>query len=257
MSFMITLYSESTYKQVCLVVNKLSMATSRIKSGTAVAAKARAPVVRRTQQQRSDETRAALLDATIACLHEVGYAGTSTTLVSKRAGVSRGAQTHHFPTKVELVVEAVTRLSDALVAALDRDLAQAASAPDVLEAFLKGIWRTLDAPIFETGLELMVAARSDSALRSTWLEGASRLSTVIDSHVSAVAAAVRPHDPHRLQTQLHLSVLLVQAFALDGVMRDRRQLHRELFDAWVQQVRAVAFEPVVAGQARRRRVKQG
>ena len=75
------------------------MANSRIKSLTTTSARAAAPAARRTQQQRSDETRAALLDATIICLHEVGYAGTSTTLVSERAGVSRGAQTHHFPTK--------------------------------------------------------------------------------------------------------------------------------------------------------------
>jgi AcrR family transcriptional regulator len=221
------------------------MATSRIKSLAAPATPVAAPAARRSQQQRSDETRTALLDATIVCLHEVGYSGTSTTLVSERAGVSRGAQTHHFPTKIELVVEAVTRLSNALVDALDRDLAQAASAPDVLDAFLKGIWRTLDAPIFETGLELMVAARSDAALRAAWLEGADRLSEVIESHVSAVAMAIRPHDPHKLQVQLHLSVLLVQAFALDGVMRDRRQLHRELFEAWAQQLRAVAFEPAM------------
>ena len=73
----------------------------------------RSPAVRsaarRTQQQRTEETQAALLDATIACLHEVGYAATSTTLVSERAGVSRGAQTHHYPTKTQLVVAAITR----------------------------------------------------------------------------------------------------------------------------------------------------
>ncbi len=204
--------------------------------------KSSAPVARRTQQQRSDETRTALLDATIACLHEVGYAGTSTTLVSARAGVSRGAQTHHFPTKTELVVEAVVRLSNGLVEALDRDLAAAASAPDVLEAFLAGIWRTLDASVFDIGLELMVAARSDPALRTVWLDGANQLSRVIDEHVAAVAKAVRPQDPEPLRIQLHLSVLLVQAFALDGVMRERRTLHRQLFQAWSNQVRAIAFE---------------
>lgn len=206
---------------------------------------------RRTQQERTDETRTALLDATIACLYEVGYAATSTTLVSQRAGVSRGAQTHHFPTKNELVVAAVSRLSGSLVDALDRDLARATVAPDVLEAFLRGIWRTLEGPLFETGMEVMVAARCDASLRTTWLHGADRLSEVIDEHVAAVARAIRPHDPDRLQTQLHLSVLLVQAFALDGVMRERRALHRRLFEAWCDQVRAVAAAaPVQPGKKR-------
>ena len=57
--------------------------------------------------------RQRLLDATVECLVEVGWSGTSTTLVSQRAGVSRGAQLHHFPTKNDLVLAAVEHLSDA------------------------------------------------------------------------------------------------------------------------------------------------
>jgi AcrR family transcriptional regulator len=56
--------------------------------------------------------RARLLEATVECLVERGFAGTSTTLVSERAGVSRGAQLHHFPTKNALVVAAVEHLTD-------------------------------------------------------------------------------------------------------------------------------------------------
>ena len=47
--------------------------------------------------------RQRLLEATVDCLVEHGWSGTSTTLVSQRAGVSRGAQLHHFPTKNDLV----------------------------------------------------------------------------------------------------------------------------------------------------------
>ena len=47
--------------------------------------------------------RQRLLEACVECLVERGWSGTSTTLVSQRAGVSRGAQLHHFPTKNDLV----------------------------------------------------------------------------------------------------------------------------------------------------------
>ena len=57
--------------------------------------------------------RARLLEATVECLVERGWSGTSTTVVSQRAGVSRGAQLHHFPTKNALVVAAVEHLSTA------------------------------------------------------------------------------------------------------------------------------------------------
>ena len=56
--------------------------------------------------------RARLLDATVECLVERGWSGTSTTLVSERAGVSRGAQLHHFPTKNDLVLAAVEHLTE-------------------------------------------------------------------------------------------------------------------------------------------------
>src|SRR5580704_16496580 len=63
--------------------------------------------VRRTQQERSAAMRLRLLDAAVDCLYELGYSGTTTIEVAARAGVSRGAQLHHFPTKEKLVTEAV------------------------------------------------------------------------------------------------------------------------------------------------------
>src|SRR5215470_16496508 len=66
-----------------------------------------APARRRTQAERSAATQARLLDAALQCLVELGYAGTTTTVVAERAGVSRGAQLHHFPTRAALVAAAV------------------------------------------------------------------------------------------------------------------------------------------------------
>ena len=70
------------------------------------------PEARRSQEDRSSTTRLALMRATIDCLVEYGYAGTTTRLVADRAQVSRGAQTHHFPTKRDLVAAAIEHLFD-------------------------------------------------------------------------------------------------------------------------------------------------
>src|SRR3954463_12947322 len=61
---------------------------------------------RRSQAERSATTREALLDATVACLIEDGYANTTTSRVAERAGVSRGAHLHPFPTRTALVAAA-------------------------------------------------------------------------------------------------------------------------------------------------------
>lgn len=51
---------------------------------------------RRTQAERTEDMRRRILDAAVEELTDKGYAGLRTADVAKRAGVSRGAQTHHF-----------------------------------------------------------------------------------------------------------------------------------------------------------------
>ncbi|MFP6802694.1 MAG: helix-turn-helix domain-containing protein, partial [Pseudomonadales bacterium] len=43
------------------------------------------------QQTKSENTRAAILEAALACFYDLGYGATTTEKVAKRAGVSRGA----------------------------------------------------------------------------------------------------------------------------------------------------------------------
>ena len=62
---------------------------------------------RRTQAERTEETRRRILDASVDLLATKGYAGFRTAEVADIAGVSRGAQTHHFPSKDELIVAVV------------------------------------------------------------------------------------------------------------------------------------------------------
>src|SRR3954468_10651590 len=64
----------------------------------------------RTQAERSEHTRELLLDATIECLVELGYAHTTVHEICLRAGLSRGAQQHHFTTKAELMANALEHL---------------------------------------------------------------------------------------------------------------------------------------------------
>src|SRR5215212_5829157 len=114
----------------------------------------------RTQEERSSATRAALLDATIDCLIDYGYAGTTTTRVAERAGVSRGAQMHHFQRKAPLVVAALLRLAERRRRELlDRAERELTDDPDPGKA-LDILWSTFSGPLFTAALELWIAARS-------------------------------------------------------------------------------------------------
>jgi AcrR family transcriptional regulator len=126
---------------------------------------------RRTQAERRATTRAALLDATIDCLVEDGYANTTTTKVVERAGVSRGAQVHHFPTKAELVAEAVRHLARRRAEETKAEIGRISlTDPDQLKAVLDLLWGLHNGPLYAASVELFVAARTDPELRERLVE---------------------------------------------------------------------------------------
>jgi AcrR family transcriptional regulator len=116
------------------------------------------------QEERTRLMRARLLQATVDCLVERGFAGTSTTLVSERAGVSRGAQLHHFPTKNDLVVAAVEHLTETRGAELAAAAARLPQGPRHTRAVLQMLADHFTGAVFSAALELWVAARTDPAL---------------------------------------------------------------------------------------------
>src|SRR5271157_4688134 len=94
------------------------------------------PSPRRSQAERSAATRDALLDATIACLVEDGYAHTTTSRVAERAGVSRGAHLHHFQTRQALLAAAMEHLAERRGENL---LAAAENLPEGRERIVEGL----------------------------------------------------------------------------------------------------------------------
>ena len=120
---------------------------------------------RRTQQERSLSTQARLLDATIAVLVERGYVGTSTTEVCRAAGVSRGAQLHHYPTKAQLVAAAVERLFETRHEEFRRRMEDVGGDRDRIDAAFEALWSIYSGPTLYAWMELVVAARTDAALR--------------------------------------------------------------------------------------------
>jgi AcrR family transcriptional regulator len=145
---------------------------------------------RRTQAQRSAETRALLLNATIVCLIEHGYAGMSTRLVADRAGLSQGALQGQFKTKAQLVSSAVRYLEEQLLGELATISAVPADPDPQTNAaeFLDRLWSVYNGPLFVAGLELIVAARTDAALK----DAVDELTVSIMEHHIAGARALIP-----------------------------------------------------------------
>ncbi|NHC21837.1 TetR/AcrR family transcriptional regulator [Nocardioides sp. IC4_145] len=191
--------------------------------------------------------RARLLEATVECLVERGFSGTSTTLVSERAGVSRGAQLHHFPTKNALVVAAVEHLSD-----VRRDeLAAAAAALPTGRRRTRAVLRMLGdhfaSPLFAAALELWVAARTDEAL----MEAVAPLEQRIGRETHRMTVELLGADESRpgVRELVQATLDLVRGLGLADTITDDARRRRRILDQWADTLdAALATDPSTSGK---------
>jgi AcrR family transcriptional regulator len=118
---------------------------------------------RQPQQDRSRATRARLLEAAIACLAEQGFAASTVAVVAERAGVSRGAAQHHFPTRETLFTAAL----DHVTRERGEQLRQAGArrAGRDTRAVVELVFDLFTGTLFQAALMLWVAAAAEPQLR--------------------------------------------------------------------------------------------
>lgn len=131
-------------------------------------AQAKADPPKTWQQTKSEMTRTGILEAAVACFHELGYANTTTENIARKAGVSRGAMLHHFPTRFDLIKAAVEHLNQQRLAmfAEEESRIQRGAEHSRIEEGIDAYWRQLNTPAFVVFQELKVAARTDKELEA-------------------------------------------------------------------------------------------
>jgi AcrR family transcriptional regulator len=191
-------------------------------------AKVAAPRV--PQEQRTRAMRQRLLEATVDCLVEHGWSGTTTTLVSRRAGVSRGAQLHHFPTKNDLVVAAVEHLSELRGEELRRAARDLPTGKRRTRAVLEMFADHFTGPVFTAALELWVAARTDEALHLAVVPLEQRVGR--EAHRIAVdALGVDEREP-RVRELVQATLDLVRGLGLANTITDDAARRKKILKAW-------------------------
>lgn len=124
-----------------------------------------APRLRRTQLERSEAMRKRLLAATLQCLAEDGYNGATLSSIVRRAGVSRGAQVHHYPNKQALMLDAADDLLRRTYRTLGELLLSIAEESNRLQVLVDAIWEQLFAtPFYRAYMELLIASQREAAL---------------------------------------------------------------------------------------------
>ena len=180
-------------------------------------------------QPRAEETRTHILDAAQECIAEHGYDATGVAEICQRAGLSKGAFYHHFPTKQALFMALLERW----LAGLDAELAAArGGALTSPEAFLSmaGVASQVFAAAagqFRIFLEFWTQAARDPAVWQATIAPYRRYSQMFRGLIEAGVAegTLRPVDPEAAaRALLSLAVGLVLQSVLDPQATDWGQV---------------------------------
>jgi AcrR family transcriptional regulator len=191
--------------------------------------------MRTPQRERSRATQQRLLDATVDCLIEHGWSGTTTTLVAEKAGVSRGAQLHHYPTKAALVLAAVEHLA---ARRAEEIRAEAAALPvRRLDRAVALLAAAFTGPLYVAALEVWIAARTDPPLRAALVPLEARVGREL--HRLAVdlldADETRPGVREAVQATLDL----LRGLGVANLLSDDTARRRAILAAWTGQLATV------------------
>jgi AcrR family transcriptional regulator len=101
--------------------------------------------------------------------------------IAERAGLSRGAQLYHFPTKEDLFAKAVEHLSELLSNEMRQKVEQLPVEADRRSIMIDLIWETVNGPLYQAWLELVIASRTDAYLRNSIRAVYTRLRQSVES----------------------------------------------------------------------------
>src|SRR2546430_267272 len=125
---------------------------------------------RRTQAERTEETRTRILKADAELIRRRGYARFRTADVAAEAGISRGAQLHHFPTKDSLVVATLEHVFEQ-AQVLSRRRAAAVNRPrDLIEAVIEDAREFFFSEHFMVAIDIVLSTSTDQAVRKQSLD---------------------------------------------------------------------------------------
>lgn len=190
------------------------------------------PRKRLTQAERRTTMRKRLLEATLEGLAADGYSQTSVTTIVRRAGVSRGAHVHHYPSKSALIQDAAKLHMQRTYRKIGEIMLAMADSDDRLQGLIQRAWSEVySAPPQLAALELMIASYRDASLaqmmRSINVFVMDMIKDAADHYFEPTAEG--RHGPGEL---MHLTMWLLNGMALEAAQGEDPAMFTRHLDIW-------------------------
>lgn len=170
-------------------------------------------------QQRSEETRKHILDASLRLFSQAGYDNTGVAEICSAAGVSKGAFYHHFPSKQAVFIELLQGWLSGITEMMALDQQDGKTIPEILTVMAARMHDVLESaggqlPLF---FEFWLHASRDADIRKATLAPyhtyQSYFATLISKGIQE--GTLRPVDPAKAAGVL---VSLAVGLLLQGLL---------------------------------------
>lgn len=195
------------------------------------------------QQSRSAVTRRKLLDATLDAIAELGCTGATMDQIVARAGVSRGAQGHHFATKSLLFQAAMAHMLDGLILDLRAQTEHIRERRSNPASVFRHLWdEYFSGRLFAVTIELIVASRTDSELREALTPVTERFHQQVDDCFH-ILNRDNDHSHGKLDSVVRLTMSLLRGMGVQTVLFDKPEYYRKMLEDWLEIVERILEGP--------------
>lgn len=175
------------------------------------------------------------MSAAVDVLIELGLSKTTTLEVQKRAGVSRGALLHHFPTHADLLSMTISRLIELNETAVWSEAEKLKDIADPLTRSVRTLANAYAHPSFVAELELWIASRADPALR-TALRTAEQ-DAIADRDRVLTQFFEGLLDQPGARKAIGLTIEFIRGLTISSLLRNDQTLRNQLIEDWIKTLR--------------------
>ncbi|WP_018917457.1 TetR/AcrR family transcriptional regulator [Vreelandella zhanjiangensis] len=186
---------------------------------------------RQNQEERSRNTQARVMQATIECVLAKGIRATSTVDVARQAGVSRGALVHHYPSKTLLMQSALEDLLNQEVENV-RQLAVSVQEGNFdFDSLLRVLHEHFKGDLYMVTLEYLTTARTDPDIMKVLIPLAARFNSSLETIWQQLVASSR-HTSRQNRVALNATLCMMRGMGAQSIWRDDPELYRDMLLFW-------------------------
>lgn len=191
-----------------------------------------ARTVNEPKQDRSRVTRQRLLEATVRCLAERGWADATVSVIAAEAGISRGALQHHFPTREALVVAALEYVFEERRRQIEALAPPTTTGAARVQSVVATLMETYNGELFRAALHAWTAAAADEQVREVIAPLERRFARSVHD-LAVTHLGVDDSDPH-VRTLIQATLDLGRGLALADLLTDDSKRRRRIVDTWAR-----------------------